>query len=129
MNQKAIQIKKIESILSQKIEDIYRDKLEQKLNNISYRLFDRTLIVILEGTVTSPEKLLKDNNSLCLAKQVREAIDRVIHPQIQETIEEVLNVKVIDFLSDTTIDHDLTGAIAIFEIESQASPTQEKYTA
>lgn len=118
MNQKRLQIKEIESVLSQKIKDIYKEQLEQELNNISYQLFDRTLIITLEGIVTSPEKLLKENNSPHLAEQVREAIDRLIQPQIQNTIEEVLNVKVVDFLTDTTIDRDLTGAIAIFELKS-----------
>jgi uncharacterized protein YbcI len=118
MNKKVIKLKKIESVLSQKIKDIYQEQLEHQLNNISYKLFDRTLIITLEGIITSPEKLLKNENHLYLAKQVREAIDSVIHPQIQKIIEEVLNVKVIDFLSDTTIDHDMTGAIAIFEFNS-----------
>ncbi|NJK58582.1 MAG: DUF2294 family protein [Pleurocapsa sp. SU_5_0] len=34
---------------------------------------------------------------------------------MQDIIEEVLDVKIIDFLSDTTIKSNLTGAIAIFE--------------
>ena len=117
MNHKAIKIKEIENLLSQKIMDIYRCQLEHQLSDISYKLFDRTLIVLLEGTITSSEKLLKNNDSVYLAKQVREAIDSVIEPQIKNTIEEVLNVKVVDFLSDTTIDNDLTGAIAIFELQ------------
>jgi uncharacterized protein YbcI len=118
MNTKNIKIKKIESLLSQKIKDIYQQQLDHQLKSISYRLFERTLVITLEGTITSPEKLLKNNNHLYLAKQVREAVDNVIHPQIQKIIEEVLNVKVIDFLSDTTIDNDITGAIAIFEFNS-----------
>ncbi|MDJ0573376.1 MAG: DUF2294 domain-containing protein [Pleurocapsa sp. MO_192.B19] len=117
MNKKAIRIKKIESLLSQKIKDVYQYQLEHQLDNVSYKLFDRTLVITLEGTITSPEKLLKDNDHFCLAKQVREAIDSVIHPQIKNIIEEVLNVKVVDFLSDTTIDNDITGAIAIFEFK------------
>lgn len=119
MNKEVIRIRKIESLLSQKIKEVYRDCLEHKLNNISYKLFDHTLIVTLEGTVTSPEKLLKDNNRHDLAIQIRTIIDNMIHPQIQNIIEEVLNVKVVDYLSDTTIDNDLTGAIAIFEFKSR----------
>lgn len=118
MNRKAIIIKRIESLLSKKIKGIYQNQLNHKLNNISYDLSDRTLIITLEGIVTSPEKLLKDNNHAYLAEQVREAIDSVIHPQIQSTIEEVLDVKVADFLSSSTLEHDLTGAIAIFDFES-----------
>ncbi|MEM8722420.1 MAG: Na-translocating system protein MpsC family protein [Cyanobacteria bacterium P01_G01_bin.39] len=119
MNNKVVRTKKIESLLSQKIKNVYRVCLEHKLNNISYKLFDHTLIVTLEGTITSPEKLLKDNNRHDLAIQVRTIIDNIIHPQIQNIIEEVLNVTVVDYLSDTTIDNDLTGAIAIFEFKSK----------
>ena len=117
MNNKVIRIKQIESLLFRKIKNVYRERLEHKLYNVSYKLFDRTLVIILEGTITSPEKLLKNNDHLDLAKQLREAIDRVIHPQIQDIIEEVLDVKVVDYLSDTTIDNDMTGAIAIFEFK------------
>ncbi len=117
MNNKVIRFKQIESLLSRKIKDVYRDRLEHKLDSLSYRLFDRTLVITLEGIITSPEKLLQENDRLDLAKQVREAIDRIIHPQIQDIIEEVLDVKVVDYLSDTTIDNDITGAIAIFEFK------------
>ncbi len=126
MNKKGIKIRKIETLLSQKIKDVYQDKLEHQLDNISYRLFERTLIIMMEGTITSPEKLLKSSARLDLAKQVRESIDSVIHPQIKDIIEEVLNVKVIDFLSDTTIDNDLTGAIAIFEFKPRRTLEDEK---
>ena len=117
MNKKEIKINKIEPLLFRKIKDIYRDRLEHQLDNISCRLFDRTLIIMLEGIITSPEKLLKNSARLDLANQVRESIDSVIHPQIKNIIEEVLDVKVVDFLSDTTIDNDLTAAIAIFEFK------------
>lgn len=117
MNDKVIKFKQIESLLSRKIKNIYRDRLEHKLDSVSYRLFDRTLVITLEGIITSPEKLLKDNDHLDLARRVREEIDATIHPQIQDIIEEVLDVKVVDYLSDTTIDNDITGAIAIFEFK------------
>ena len=117
MNKKKVKIRKIEPLLSRKIKDVYQYQLEHQLENISYKLFDRTLIIMLKGTITSPEKLLKKSDRRCLANQVREVIDSIIHPQIKDIIEEVLNVKVVDFLSDTTIDNDLTGAIAIFEFK------------
>lgn len=117
MRRKGIKFNQIKSLLSQRIEDIYQQQLDHKIDTISYKLFDNTLVIILEGIITSPEKLLQDNDYLCLAKQVRKAVDHVIHPQIQSIIEEVLDVKVIDFLSDTTINNNLTGAIAIFEFK------------
>ena len=107
--------REIELVLSQKIKRVYQEQLEHELEQISYELFDHTLVITLEGIVTSPEKLLKDNNHLYLAEEVRKVVDNVIHPQIKEIIEEVLEVKIIDFLSDTTIENNITGAIAIFE--------------
>lgn len=116
MDKTSITTEQLEKILSPKIKNIYKKLLEHQLSNISYRLFDRTLIVILEGTVTPPEQLLsQQSDRKQLAKKFRRAIDRIIQPQIKTTIEEVMNVKVIDFLSDTTIDTSRTGAIAIFE--------------
>lgn len=126
MKKQNIKLEKIENLLSQRIKNIYQEQLEHNLDKISYQLFDRTLIITIEGIVTSSEKILKENNSYSLAKKVREAIDNVIHPQIKDIIEEVLDVKVIDFLSDTTIEHDFTGAIAIFEIKPNHSLDNSK---
>lgn len=117
MNYQKIKYQKVESILLPRIRDIYDDKLDCELDNISYKLFDRTLVIILEGIITPPEKLLRQSNCRVLAEQVRKAVDGMIHPQIQNIIEEVLEVKVIDYLSNTTIDNDITGAIAVFEFK------------
>jgi uncharacterized protein YbcI len=121
MSKPSITTKELEKLLSQRIRDIYKYQLKHQLDNISYRLFDQTLIVIIEGTVTPPEKLLNDRDRTSLAKEVRQAIDSIIQPQIRNTIEEVMNVKVVDFLSDTTIDNNCTGAIAIFELKSKTA--------
>lgn len=59
MNTKIIAIEKIESLLSQKIKDVYQSQLEHKLDNISYKLFEHTLVITLEGAITTPEKVLK----------------------------------------------------------------------
>lgn len=117
MNKKNFKNKQIEELLSQQIKSVYQNQLEHKLENISCKLFDCTLVIVLEGTVTSPEKLLRNNDCLYLAAEVRAAIDNVIQPQIKKIIEDVLNVNVTDFLSDTTIDNDITGAIAMFEFK------------
>lgn len=117
MSNKASKIKKIESLLSQKIKNVYQERLDHRLDNISYKLSNRTLIVTLEGSITFPEKLLQENDRLYLAKQVRKAIDRILHPQIRNIIEEELDVKIVDFLSDSTVENNLTAAIAIFDFK------------
>lgn len=117
MTNKDLNAKKIKLILSQKIKNAYKKQLKHNLSNVSCQLNERTIIITLEGVVTSPENILKDSDRLDLAKQMRKAVDGVLHPQIKNIIEEVLQVKVIDFLSDTTIEQDLTGVIAIFEFK------------
>lgn len=127
MNKQVIRIKEIEPLLSRKIKDVYQYQLKHQLDNVSYKLFDRTLIIMLEGTVTSPEKLLQEHDFVYLAQQVRETIDDIIQPQIKEVIEDVLKVKVVDFLSDTTIDNNITGAIAIFELQQNDNLNNYKF--
>ena len=117
MNNK-INLCEVESLLSKRIENIYQEQLKHKLDNVYYKIFDRTLIVIIEGSITTPEKVLESNDRHCLARQVRKAIDDVIHPQIKTIIEEVMEVEVTDFMSDTTINNNITGAIAILGFKS-----------
>ena len=119
MKNKIVIQHKIESILFSRINNIYQQQLEQEIDNISYKLSDSTLVIALEGIITCSEKLLKDNNHLTLAKQVRKEVDSVIQPQIKTVIEDVLRVKVVDFLSDTTVENNVTGVIAVFEFERE----------
>jgi uncharacterized protein YbcI len=113
-------MKKLESVLSKKIKDIYEARLKHQVTDISYKLFDKTLIILIEGTVTPVEQLLNQSDRRELAKQVRNVIDNIVHTEIKILIEEVINVKIVDFLSDTTINSNRTGAIAIFEFKPES---------
>jgi uncharacterized protein YbcI len=114
-------IKKLESVLSQKINDFYRKRLKQQLNDIQYYVFEKTIVIVIEGSVTQVERFLNDNDRQELAKQVRLAIDRIVKSQIKGLIEESLDVNVVDFLCDTSIDTNRTGAIVIFEFTPKSS--------
>ena len=111
MNSK--EIRKLEKLLDQKIRDIYHKNLEHDIDNIHFQRCDFTLIIILEGTITTIEKLLYHNDRKLLAQNIREFIDSMLLPQVRKTIEQTTKVEVIDFLSDTTIENNLTGAIII----------------
>jgi uncharacterized protein YbcI len=118
---RSLVLKKLESVLSKKIKDLYQTRLNHQITNIDYHLFDRTAIVMMEGIITPVEQLLNEADRQELAKQVRNVIDDVIYGEIKKFIEEAIDVTVVDFLSDTTIDSDRAGAIAIFEIKPQSS--------
>ncbi|MEC4804836.1 MAG: DUF2294 domain-containing protein [Jaaginema sp. PMC 1079.18] len=104
--------------LFSELQQLYERELQHKLSHISCRVFDRTLVIFLEGTVTPPERILANNENQMLAREVRASLDRIIKPQIKSTIEKVLGMKIVDFLCDTTLDTDVTGAIVVFELES-----------
>ncbi|NJL84438.1 MAG: DUF2294 domain-containing protein [Chloroflexaceae bacterium] len=116
----------ITSHLSTRIRELYEHELDHQVSAINYHLFDQTLILILEGTVTPPEQLLTRISQKDLARQVRDVLDRLVQPQIRTLIEEVMNVEVVDFLSDTAIESGRTGAIAIFEFRPNLPPQTDR---
>ncbi len=123
MPQSFIKSKKLETILSERIQNLYQKQLQHQIEEITYHFFDNTLIIMMEGTLTQAEQLLNENQHQQLAKQVREVIDKLIQPKIITSIEEVMDVKVVDFLCDTTIDTSRTGAIAILGFKPKNSPS------
>jgi uncharacterized protein YbcI len=122
---RSLVIKKLESVLSQKIQNLYQTRLNHQVTNINYHLFDRTAIVMMEGIITPVEQFLNEVDRQELAERVRDVIDDIIYAEIKKFIEEAIDVTVVDFLTDTTIDSNITGAIAIFEIKPQSSDNND----
>ncbi len=122
MSQSFIKYQHLENLLSERIQNLYYEQLKHEIDEITYHLFDNTLIITIEGALTPPEQFLNANEHKKLAEQVREVIDRLIQPQIESSIEEVMNVEVVDFLCDTTIDTSRTGAIAILGLKPKDPP-------
>lgn len=122
MNTTNLVAKQIETLLSPKIHSLYLERLQHELCGINFHWFENKLILVLEGTVTKTEKLLYQNHHQELADRVRKIIDEMILPEIKIAIEQTMNVSVVDFLSDTTIDTSRTGVIAIFALEPKIDP-------
>lgn len=129
MSQFFIKNPQLQKDLSQRIKKLYRENLQHQIEDINYHFFGNTLIIVMEGTLTGAERILNDNEYQMLAKQVREAIDKLIQPLIKDSIEEIMDVKVVDFLCDTTIDTSRTGAIAILGFESNSKDGSSRVTA
>ncbi|MBE9118467.1 DUF2294 domain-containing protein [Lusitaniella coriacea LEGE 07157] len=106
--------------LTERIQGLYEQQLQHQLHEVSYKLSDKTLVIVMEGTLTKPEQILMARDRAELAQQVRTVLNSALKPQICQLVEEVMDVRVIDFLSDTTISTGRTGAIAIFEFEQKS---------
>ena len=103
----------LERELSQRLQALYRDRLGQRPSKATCQIFDSKVAIILEGSVTQPEQLLAEEGQTKLAKQVRSDLDQALRPKIRRLIEEVLQVEVLDLLSDATLDTGRTGIIAV----------------
>ncbi|MGP1386729.1 MAG: DUF2294 domain-containing protein [Thainema sp.] len=105
----------LERSLSQQIQALYREELGHCPKRIICQLFESKLAIILEGSITQPEKFLANDGQKELAGQVRDRIDEAIRPQLKDLVEEVLGVPVVDILSDATLETERTGLIVVLD--------------
>ncbi|MBW4625470.1 MAG: DUF2294 family protein [Brasilonema octagenarum HA4186-MV1] len=103
----------VERTLAQRIQALYRDQLGHQPSKITCQLSDQNVVIIIENSITKPEKLLLKTGNQELAEEVRSDLDDAIAPQLKVLIEETLNVTVIELLSDATLETGRTGIIAI----------------
>jgi uncharacterized protein YbcI len=112
-----------ERALSQRIQALYRNQLGHQPGKITCQIFDEKLAIVIEDSVTQPEQLLVEDGRIELAEQVREDLDNAIRPHLQSLIEEILQVSVLDLLSDATIETGRTGMIVVLETPPQVRPS------
>lgn len=103
----------LERNLSQSIQALYSNQLGHRPTKVTCQLFDATLAIVMEDSITEPEQLLMDKGQEDLAEQVRSGLDEAIEPNLKGLIEEVLEVSVLDLLSDATLETGRSGVIAI----------------
>lgn len=105
----------LESLLSQRIQELYESKLNLRVSKISYQRFEDKLVIVMENTVTRSEQMLNEANQQELAQQVRNVLNQILLPQVKALVEEIVQVQIVDFLTDTSLVTGRTGAIAIWE--------------
>lgn len=103
----------LERNLSQRIQSFYANQLGHRPTKVTCQLFDAKLAIVIEDSVTLPEKLLINQGQEKLAEQVRSGLDEAIEPQLKQLIEEILEIKVLDLLSDVTLNTGRGGIIAV----------------
>ncbi|MBW4569476.1 MAG: DUF2294 domain-containing protein [Tolypothrix carrinoi HA7290-LM1] len=103
----------IQRTLAQRIQALYRDQLGHQPSKVTCQLSDSNLTIILENSITQPEQLLAQTGRIELAEQVRADLDEAIQPQLKTLIEDILNVEVVELLSDATLETGRTGIIAL----------------
>ena len=103
----------LERNLSQSLQAFYRRHLGHQPSKVTCQLFDAKLAIILENSITNAEQILIQEGKNDLAKKVRANLDEVTQPKLKQLIEEIMEVKVVDILSDATLDTGRMGIIAV----------------
>lgn len=103
----------LERKLSQEIQAFYRNHLGHQPSKVTCQLFDSKLAIIIEDSITKAEKILLEEGKNELAKEVRSNLDDAMQPELKKIIEQIINVSVLDTLSDATLDTKRTGIIAV----------------
>ncbi len=103
----------MERAISQKMQALYKQHLGHQPSKVTCQLFDSKMAIIIEGSITQPERLLLEDGKADLAEKIRSDLSQAIKPQIKALIEEVLDVEVLDLMSDATIQTARTGIIVV----------------
>lgn len=111
----------LERELSQRLQAFYRENLGKQPSRVTCQLFNSTIAIVLEDVVTSPEQLLEKHGQEDLATTVNTALGDAIRPHLIQLIESVLEVEVMDLLSDTTMATGRKGIIAILSTTPSVS--------
>jgi uncharacterized protein YbcI len=110
----------LERTLSQQFQKLYKEQLGHSTGKVSCRLFDNKLMVIVEGSLTQPEQLLLENGSSQQVEVLHTDLAQVVRPQLVDLVENTLGLKVIDLLSDTTLETARTGLVVILSDRPKA---------
>lgn len=104
----------IERTLSQQLQKLYREHLGHSTGKVTCQLVKDKLTIVIEDALTQPEQLLlQKKDDIDLVKQVRSDLDEVLRPQLISLIEANLDRKVLDLISNTTLETGRTGLIVI----------------
>ncbi|WP_009633918.1 DUF2294 domain-containing protein [Synechocystis sp. PCC 7509] len=103
----------LEQKLLERIQQVYLKILGHQPQQISCKLLDKNLTVIIEDSVTQPEQLLIDIGKGELAQEVRTNIHLAFEPYLKSTIEEVTSIPLTDLISKSSLDSGRTSIVAI----------------
>ena len=103
----------VEREVSQKMQSLYKKHLGHQPSKVTCQLFGTKLAIVLEDSVTQPEKLLAEEGQVKLAQQVHDDLNTAMRPQIKELVGDILGVEIIDIMSDATLETGRTGIIIV----------------
>ncbi len=74
-------------------------------------------MIALEGSVTHAERVLAEQADQSLVEQVRDVLDTAFENDLKLLVQAITGVKIVDMLSDSTVETGRLGVIAVLDDE------------
>ncbi|MEH2165589.1 MAG: DUF2294 domain-containing protein [Nostoc sp.] len=108
-------IGQLETEISQRIKNLYNDKLGKSPSQIICHFFDTEIVISIENSVTQAEQTLLKGGYDTLAEQVRLYLEKIIKPDLKNLIEEIIGQPVLYLMTNTNLTTGRSGIVVILK--------------
>lgn len=108
-------IGQLETEISQRIRNLYNDRLGKSPSQIICHFFDTEIVISIENSVTQAEQTLLKGGYDTLAEQVRLYLEKIIKPDLKNLIEEIIGQPVLYLMTNTNLTTGRTGIVVILK--------------
>jgi uncharacterized protein YbcI len=112
-------IGQLETEISQRVINLYNDRLGKSPSQIICHFFDTEIVISLENSITQSEQTLLNGGYASLAEQVRLYLEKIIKPELKSLIEEIIGKPVLDLITNTNLATGRTGIIVLFNSQGK----------
>ncbi|RCJ39008.1 hypothetical protein A6769_08215 [Nostoc punctiforme NIES-2108] len=108
-------IGQLETEISQRIINLYNERLGKSPSQIICHFFDTEIVISLESSVTKAEETLLKGGYDTLAEQVRLYLEKIIKPDLKNLIEEIIGQPILYLMTNTNLTTGRTGIVVILK--------------
>ena len=113
MNCRLPTCKQLERNLSQKIREFYSTENNFPPQQVTCKLFSKYLAIVLDEALTPVEQSLLAQEKIELVEQIRREMSLIFRPKLIQLIEETVEVKAIEILTDISYVSNKAGILVV----------------
>ena len=113
MKSKLPTCKQLESNLCQSIRSFYAQEIDHPPKNIICKLFSQYIAIVADDALTPLEQSLQELGEEELIIELRSEVNSIFRPKLAKIIEETLNIKVEEILSNVTVASNKLGTLVV----------------
>jgi len=103
----------LEQTLSQRVDDFWHTHLGHHPSKVTCQILGDKIAIVIDNSVTQPEQFLADSGKGNLVERMRFNLDKAIHQQLQNLIEEVVEIPVLDLMLHSSLETSRTSSIVV----------------